>query len=215
MSGKLIVIEGADSSGKATQTVLLLSRMREHGSVMPFAFPRYDTPSGMFVRECLLGKFGNFLEESPYFSSLPYVLDFLNARDELLDALSRGHVLCDRYAPSNIAYQCAKLISRKEQRTFVSWLENRMYEVHKLPKPNAVVYLCVPASVSTRLIEERGEKKDQHEAHIDYQERVVGTYTELAAERPDWHVVECAPKGRLLSREAIHTKVWEVVKPLL
>ena len=213
--GKLIVIEGSDSSGKATQASLLLPRMREHGLVMPFAFPRYDTPSGMFVRECLSGKFGNFLEESPYFASLPYILDFVNAKEEMRDALSRGHVLSDRYSPSNIAHQGAKLHSRKAQRAFIGWLEEYMYDVYDLPKPDAVVYLRVPIAVSLRLMKERGGKKDQHEAALDYQDAVIETYTELASERLDWHIVECAPNDRLLSREAIHEKVWTIVAPLL
>ena len=40
--GKLIVIEGLDGSGKATQCELLFNRLRESGKrVLKVSFPRY------------------------------------------------------------------------------------------------------------------------------------------------------------------------------
>ena len=59
MSGKLIVFEGTDGSGKATQSGLLCSRLEAEG--IPFRkidFPRYGKPSAAMVQEYLNGNLG-------------------------------------------------------------------------------------------------------------------------------------------------------------
>ena len=59
MSGKLIVFEGTDGSGKATQAKLLCRHLEEEGT--PFReinFPRYGEPSAAMVQEYLDGNLG-------------------------------------------------------------------------------------------------------------------------------------------------------------
>ncbi len=44
--GKLIVIEGTDSSGKETQTKRLFEKLEEKGlKVKKISFPNYDSPA--------------------------------------------------------------------------------------------------------------------------------------------------------------------------
>ena len=60
MKGKLIVFEGTDGSGKATQTKLLFERLEREGkAVRRLTFPRYDKDSSMLVRMYLGGEFGS------------------------------------------------------------------------------------------------------------------------------------------------------------
>ena len=59
MSGKLIVFEGTDGSGKATQTALLCRELESRG--VPFRkleFPRYKEESSALLRLYLSGAFG-------------------------------------------------------------------------------------------------------------------------------------------------------------
>ena len=59
MSGKLIVFEGTDGSGKATQSRLLCQRLeRENKVFRKIDFPRYGKPSAAMVQEYLAGGFG-------------------------------------------------------------------------------------------------------------------------------------------------------------
>ena len=54
--GKLIVLEGTDGSGKATQTAALLERLqREHIDCRKIEFPRYQEESSALIREYLRG----------------------------------------------------------------------------------------------------------------------------------------------------------------
>src|SRR4051812_18225473 len=108
--GNLIVIEGTDGAGKATQSALLLKVLKKQRSVSFFDFPRYKQSNfGRLIRRSLSGEFGNFLELSPYLSSLPYMLDRARAKYLLLESLKEGDVICDRYTTSNLAHQTAKL----------------------------------------------------------------------------------------------------------
>ena len=57
MTGKLIVIEGTDSSGKQTQASLLADHLKKDGiKCFKSGFPDYDSPTGKIIGDCLLGK---------------------------------------------------------------------------------------------------------------------------------------------------------------
>ena len=59
MRGKLIIIEGGDGSGKATQTAMLVERLAAEGRpVRSVSFPDYDSDSSALVKMYLRGDFG-------------------------------------------------------------------------------------------------------------------------------------------------------------
>lgn len=59
MNGKLIVLEGIDGSGKATQSGLLEAHLIKSGKdVMHISFPDYGSPSSALVKMYLNGDFG-------------------------------------------------------------------------------------------------------------------------------------------------------------
>jgi dTMP kinase len=224
--GKLIVLEGGDGSGKGTQTRLLIDALAKAGvNLQEFDFPRYEGSSfGKLCGEALKGLHGDFRNMSPYISSLPYVLDRVSAKNTLEQALEKGTVICNRYTPSNIAYQSAKL-SGKEKQDFIKFIEDAEYKELGLPKPDLVIYLYVPIEMSQKLI---GKKKarsylgkqgsrDQHEQDVAYLVRAVQTYLELAEKykRQNWHVVDCLEKGVMLSRDEIHRKIFGIVQKYL
>lgn len=220
--GRLIVIEGGDGSGKGTQSELLVKKLREAGQhVELMDFPQYGEVFGALCGRALKGEFGDFKNLSPYLASLPYTLDRVTAKDKMLEALKRGHVICNRYTPSNVAYQAAKLAGKKRVE-FIEFLERAEYEVLGLPKPDAVVYLRVPAAVAQKLILTKAKreylggkaKKDQHEKDVAYQIAVMKVYVELSKQRPSWKVIECVKAGRMQSIEEVGNMVMEVLKVL-
>ncbi len=150
---------------------------------------------------------------NPYVAFSLWAADRAGAKDELLSALTDGIVICDRYVPSNLAYQGAKL-EGNARATFIDFDEKAEYEELGLPRPDLVVYLRVLASISSQLSSSRGVQ-DQHEASLEYQERVAGVYCELAASRPNWKIVECVKSGTMRAPDDIHGEIVRIVSSFL
>jgi len=76
MKGKFIVIDGTDGSGKATQTELLVQKLKQQGYEVEVAdFPQYGKKSATLVEEYLNGNFGSAKEVGPYRGSIFYAVD--------------------------------------------------------------------------------------------------------------------------------------------
>lgn len=218
-----IVIEGADGAGKRTQTDLLRRRLEQADrTVMKFDFPRYGTSrAGKLIGELLSGQHGDFRNTSPYLASLPYTIDRVAVREEIRRASVHGNIaIFDRYTPSNLAYQGAKIADPVERTAFITWLEAVEYEELGIPPPTMVIYLAVPIEISAELIKGKdaraylsGKEKDQHEADLDFQRAVAQVYRELAQTRRDWHIIECVRDGILRTPADIHAEVWRSVRP--
>ena len=72
----LIVIEGLDGSGKATQTSFLYEALSEQYEVRKISFPDYDEPSSALVKLYLSGAFGEDPNAvNPYAASSFYAVD--------------------------------------------------------------------------------------------------------------------------------------------
>lgn len=207
--GKIIAIEGADAVGKTKQTDLLVSALERHMSVYRFDFPQYgENVYANLLNELLHGSKEkgdiDFLALDPRIACCPYALDRVAVKDEITEGRKRGVVVCNRYTPSNIAHQCAKLPETKWAE-FIDFIERGEYEELKIPRPDLTLYLAVPAHVAQQLLE---GKKDQHERNVPYQERVRKVYLKLAHERPDWIFIDCFDeKGTLLSPAEMHKMV--------
>ncbi len=209
--GILVVLEGGDAAGKKTQTGLLVEALSKLSiSVQMFDFPRYESPTGKIIGRALKGEFGNFRHLHPHLASALYTNDRSAVKDELRQTLADGAVvICNRYVPSNVVYQAAKLLPN-ERMEFIEELEEIEYDSLKLPRPDIVIYLDVPVSVSGELAQKRAEK-DQHEADLAYQSMVAEVYKELSMERCDWVAITCTENGNLLSPDIIHTLVMKKV----
>lgn len=216
-----IVIDGADGSGKGTQVKILVETLRSRGyKVAEFDFPMYDTHFGKIVGRALKGEFGDFLKLDPYIGSMPYTLDRVAAKTVLESALvSSDFVICNRYTPSNIAYQSAKL-SGKKATDFIEYMEKSEYQVLGLPKPDMILYLSVATSISFRLIKEKNKRgylgkkgaRDMLEANLAYQTRVSQQYKKLAKRDPvSWRIVNCMKGKNLMSREEIASVILSTI----
>ena len=218
MNGKLIVIEGLDGSGKATQSKLLCEALEAQGKkVRKIAFPAYESNSSALIKMYLAGEFGKDPGDvNAYAASTFFAVDrFASFKTDWGKFYEEGGiVVADRYTTSNAVHQCSKL-PEEEWEGYLKWLFDFEYSLIGIPAPDAVIYLRVDPTVSQRLMSGRyngdESKKDIHESNLEYLARSRKA-AEYCAERLGWHVVPCVENDEMRTIEDIHADVMEIVK---
>lgn len=219
--GKLIVLEGTDGSGKATQTAALLDRLRREGvDCRKIEFPRYQEESSALIREYLRGDFGEKPSDvNAFAASTFYAVDRYASYQQDWGGYYRqgGLVIADRYTTSNAVHQGSKL-QGKERTDFFDWLFNYEYRLLGLPKPDLVIYLDVPVDQTEQNMHRReiqtGASADIHERDDGYL-RACRVAAGEAAERFGWTKIACTKNGVMRSIDEIHEDVYRAVKEVL
>lgn len=228
--GKLIVIEGTDCSGKATQTQMLVDALNSLGlKSVRLGFPRYGTPTGDIVGDCYLGKnqrckciegswFGIANEVPAKVASLYYAADRKFHAEEIQKLLENGtNVILDRYVESNMGHQGGKIFNPEKREKFFKWLEDLEYGSLGLPKPDKVVFLYMPYERGMQLKKGREGKADGHESSQDHLKNAEEAYLQLV-KMYDWAKIVCDPdpsSPNPRSPEEIHKEVLEEVKKII
>jgi len=220
MSGKLIVIDGADGSGKATQAKLLVDRLRQDGRVVQtMDFPQYtQNHFGRLLRECLDGKHGDFVGTDPRIASVIYAADRFESSTQIRSWLEAGDtVVLDRYVSSNMLHQGGKIYDEEALTEFLKWLDDMEHGVFAIARPDMIVYLEVPFSHRQKMLfaDTSRTHLDVAETHIGYQEEAEQNAKRLTALYNTWQTISCIENNQLLSKERIHKKIFESVLPLL
>lgn len=226
--GKLIVLDGADGSGKATQAKLLLARLKKEGyRVKTLDFPQYEKNFfGKLIGECLVGDYGDFVKIDPHIGSVLYAADRYESKPQIERWLKKGYVVVlDRYVSSNQIHQGGKIRESKRQREFLTWLDTMEHGVFGLPRPDRIIYLDVPTQISQSLLKTEDQKRkkvyvskrktDLVENDEEYMRRSRENALKLVKKLNAWTKIDCTKRGELLSREAIAEKVWTEVKKAL
>lgn|GEM_PF-282432 len=199
-SGLIIVIDGSDGSGKATQTKKLLEELDEINNykklgfkISTLDFPQYGKNAAAdIVGEYLDGSFGDPVTISPYLASFPFAVDRFSEKKKLLAFKEKKNIaVLNRYITSNLGYQGGKLGAIEEQNTYIDRMENIEYEILGIPRPDIVIYLNTPAEVARLMVmlkEKRDYAKkcgklDWHERNMEYQNSVVELYKRICKER--------------------------------
>lgn len=225
--GKLIVIDGTDGSGKATQTKLLVQRLKkEKTKVATIDFPQYENNFfGKFIGHCLTERYYDFLKVHPKIASVLYAADRFESKKKIEDWLSKGFVVvCDRYVSSNKIHQGSKIKDNKKRETFLSWLDEMEHKALKVPRPHKIIYLSVPVKVSKKLLEEKiakdkktylKGKSDLVEKNIEYMKNSFNTAMWLSQIDKSFYKINCAEKDKMRSIEDIHEEIYSYVKKII
>lgn len=219
--GKLIIIEsGSDASGKATQTKKLYERLLKEGYIIKkVEYPNYESESSALVKMYLNGDFGKKPSDvDPYVASTFYAVDrYASFKIEWEEFYNQGNIiLADRYTTSNMVHQASKM-DIEDRDVYLDWLENYEFNMYKIPRPDCVVFLDVPLSISSKLMENRNNKitgeskKDIHESDLAYLEKSYNNSLHIA-DRYGWNKVNCVRDNELRSVEDIHEEIYQIVK---
>lgn len=226
--GKLIVIDGTDGSGKATQVDLLVKRLRKEGRIVKVVdFPEYyKNFFGAFIGHCLSEQYYNFLDVHPKIASVLYAADRSESKEEMEGWLKKGYiVIANRYVSANQIHQGGKTRDTKRRNDFLKWLDKMEYEVFGIPRPDVTFYLSLPIKFVLELLEKRGSSKmkreylkrgkDVHEADENFLINSRKSALKLEKEVPNFIKIECAKGNKILPREVIHETIYEKIKKII
>ena len=162
MKGKFIVIEGMDGTGKTTIAKELASRLSW----------RYDKEPKGQVRENIMSLQCDNPDDAMTFRTIMFAYDRYLHCLELEDLLNDGHnIICDRYLPSNLAYQGWD----KEGREFVL-----KCQPPNLIKPDLIFFLQSGYDTSCQRLRDRSENVNALDVTQRTEYNIVATAYESA-----------------------------------
>lgn len=207
----IYAFEGADASGKATQTKILTERFNRLGQhAKRWEFPNYGSLTGAAISTNLrkvwtvdkpsahpdLGEKGM----SELVFQCLFIVDRLEQASELSKyrANPEEHAILDRYTMSSIVYGGVNGLPDE-------WL----WQVQEhLPQPDMWFYLDIPIEES---IKRRPDRRDRIELDIPYLKKVRQRYlsifhNERHADRLRWHIINAMD-----SVGSVSEKIWDQV----
>lgn len=231
-SGKFIVFEGLDGSGKSTQSNLLKIRLEEKGyQVEKIDFPQYGQKSAGLVEEYLNAKYGSAESVGPYRASIFFACDRYDASFKIKQWLLGGKiVISDRYVGSNVGHQGGKIKDKEKRDEYVKWLYNLEYGIFQIPQPDLCLILKTTPQIAFARAPEveeqekkqkrwgylKSEVRDLHERDLNHLADALDCYLEVGQKfKEEFKIIDCLENNQLLTIEKIQERVWEVVKQIL
>lgn len=227
---KLIVIDGLDGSGKATQVGLLKQYLEKISKykIYSLSFPDYDSESSAAVKMYLSGKLGNDPEAlNPYMCSSFYAIDraiqYVTKFKQYMED-DNAILISDRYLSANIIHQGAKIKDPEKRHKFYEWVYDYETKLIGIPKEDITIILSVPVDISQKLMTSRyngdNSKKDIHEANVKYLKDCYfaahDAYKYLKSKGYAWDMIHCETVNgdNIKSIEAIHVEIIQKLKEL-
>jgi dTMP kinase len=180
----LVVFEGIDGAGKATQIRKLVAHLRLKGRKCEVrAYPDMNGPLGRVIDDVLHERLQLGAEAQFYV----FLADIVRDQKRLRDALeSNDVVILDRYCLSTVAYQKCKGMAEKRELEFVK-------SARPIP-PDLILLLDLDARSATAR-KEAQRALDAFEANPAFQENVRKAFKSLARRKflcRRWRVVDAS-----------------------
>ncbi len=217
MTGKLIVIDGLDGSGKSTQAEAVFEHLKaKDDKVLLISYPDYSKPSSTLVKMYLNGEFSSDADDiNAYAASSFYAVDrYASFKQHWEKYYNDGYtIIASRYVSSNAIHQMVKL-EKNMWDSFLFWLSDYEYNKLALPKPNKVIFLDMTRNVANKLIMSRyhGDetKKDIHESNMEYLEKCQAT-AKYSASVEKWDIISCCDGENHYSIEKITQEILKLI----
>jgi len=185
VTGRFIVLEGVEGSGKTTQLQMLVDWLAERGVPCIVTREPGGTAVGEAVRDVLL--------HGTHVDPRSELLLYLAARAQLVaetvrPALESGRtVVTDRFDLSTFAYQGAgRGLPESEVRALNAFATSGL-------RPDLTIVLSVPRTVAQARLAERGRGSDRMEREGQaFHDRVAAAYTRLGNAEPGVEIVDGA-----------------------
>lgn len=228
--GKIIVIDGLDGCGKATQVEELRKSLSEMGYIVHKAdFPNYNSLSSGPVRMYLGGDITSDPNlVNPYLASMFYSVDrgitYLKDLRDVLNNNPNAILLLDRYISANIIYQGSKFDNLQDRHEYFKWEYEMETKYLGIPKEDITIALTLPIEISQKLMSQRyhgnDTMKDIHEANLSFLARCASCLDDACAYLPtvgyNWVRLDCSNSDNWIAdRHEITEKLLSIIKPII
>mgnify|MGYP001102318054 FL=1 len=204
-SGRFLVLEGIDGSGKSTQMQRIHRRLLEKKISAVATFEPTDGPVGSLIRKMLSGS----VETDQLTIASLFAADrtdhLLNRANGVKAMVDRGQVvLCDRYYFSSYAYHA--------QYMEMDWVIQANALNAKILKPTATLFVDVDPKVCLERIRASRDSFDMYEK-IDILKRVRDNYFLAFEKLKDQETVIIIDGNDFPAQ--VEKNIWKVIQQLL
>lgn len=200
MSGRFIVLEGIDGSGKGTQLEMLKTRLEESGHTVWVTREPSESKIGKLIREGL----GDATKMDEATIALLFAADRLHHIHEIKTHLEKGDiVLCDRYVLSSLAYNSQTLT--------LEWILDINKHADSRLHPDLTLLFDLSAQDAMHRIEVRGDSKERYESQKQLLQ-VRDMYLMLADVR---HADKVIVIDAAQAPNEVHEAAWQAIETLL
>lgn len=226
--GKIIVIDGLDACGKATQAERVYNRLVGMGyKVFKTDFPDYESLSSGPVRMYLSGELGdNPLDISPYTRSLFFAVDrAVQWITKIKQRYNDGYiVILDRYISANVIYQGTSFDTDEDKKEFFKWVYNFETQYGGLVKDDITICLTLPVEVSQKLMHDRYKGDDSKKDILEKNLTILNKSREvlelacnyLPTIGYNWKKLDCSgSSGWIQPMDVITDELMKMVEPIL
>ncbi len=175
------------------------------------SFPNYASPSSALVKMFLGGEFGSETNViDAYQASAFYAVDRV-ATMAKINVDDYDYVIFDRYVPSNMIHQSARVDDQNKLDELLTWIDEFEFGKMRLPRPDKILFLDVPVEVSLKLANARKDLKNgqAHDIFEEDKNHMFRAYqnAKYVAEKFGWERIDCVEDGKLKSIEEIHKDI--------
>ena len=211
VKGLFITFEGTEGSGKSTQAVLLVDRLRDWGHTVRVFREPGGTPIGEEIRHTLKHSHANAAMTPAAELLLMNASRAQLVREQIRPALAKGEiVVCDRFYDSTTAYQgYGRQLDLETVRRVIDVAVG-------ITRPDLTLLLDISPEISAErlrsrqatlpFIRDRLEEGDQA-----FFERVTQGYRVIASEEPERvRVIDACG-----TRENVQSAIWQLILPMV
>ncbi|PIU89577.1 hypothetical protein COS64_00630 [archaeon CG06_land_8_20_14_3_00_37_11] len=202
----IIVLKGADGSGKSTQAKKLYEHLTKKGYECELMkFPYYDSATGKKIKKYLDCELKMTTLE---FTRAQYE-NKLEKNETIQKYLNEGKIIIlDRYSLSTYVYAAANY-DEPERTKIISTVKNWQKNLVKI---SLGFFLDLPLKISNERTGERAENKDLFEKNNEYMKKVYEVY-KTEAEKEGYAIINCANhEGLQNSRDEIFKEILNSIK---
>ncbi|MFI9817958.1 dTMP kinase [Saccharothrix variisporea] len=201
-SGRFIVFEGIDGSGKTTQAQILANRIREAGRIVHVTSEPTNSPIGNLIRQGMTGRIQLDDRVIAALFAADRIDHLTNHTDGILDLLASGcTVISDRYYFSSYAYHT--------DYTGQAWVKHANAIAEGLLRADLTIYLDISPDIAVERLSKGRSFQERYE-RLDRLVSVRNSYEQAFRDADDTeNIVIVDGHGDV---ESTSKSVWAVVE---